>query len=533
MKKTLLLISFACISIFGIGLARFNVHAATPVGQTFDVDLVSHFGVGNDVSGGATAQAYGSKLSLDPTSVDYSDYAFAFWIVNGVVCKNLPINYQFTVTENLSLEAVFKPTGYFAVVFMDSNGKSLSVQYVATGGSATAPVDGLPTKPGYDIASTPWVGSYSNVTEDVAVILQYTLTSAATFAATVTGGVADKETYANNEVATLTANAPGEGLVFSHWAIGTRVVSTESTYKVTMLENIYINAVFLVSGSEIANTPRVYISDPLSLRSGYESFRGQFYVPSGYELIEYGLLVSSVSLPSFLIDTEGITRQKSEKYNATTNEFVMSFPAANVMIARAYLIVKNGSEITVWYSDISNANGETLILHEVYGGGGNSGATYKNDFITIYNATSKPINLNGYSVQYASTTGTSWTVTPLTNVTLQPYSFYLIKEAAGTGGTVDLPTADATGTILMSATGGKVALVNSTTAITGGDPSTSPSVVDYMGWGAANYFEGTKVAATTNTTSVQRRYNGYDTDNNVNDYIVAAPQPKNSTSVPW
>src|SRR5262245_15302825 len=85
-----------------------------------------------------------------------------------------------------------------------------------------------------------------------------------------------------------------------------------------------------------------------------------------------------------------------------------------------------------------------LRISQVYGGGGNAGATYKNDFIEIFNAGSTAVSVIGYSVQYASAAGTSWQVTNLTG-TIQPGHYYLIQEAAGAGGTTNLPTADATG----------------------------------------------------------------------------------------
>ncbi|MEO9209451.1 MAG: lamin tail domain-containing protein, partial [Ginsengibacter sp.] len=54
-----------------------------------------------------------------------------------------------------------------------------------------------------------------------------------------------------------------------------------------------------------------------------------------------------------------------------------------------------------------------VVINEIYGGGGNSGATYKNDFIELYNNSSTEVNLSGWSVQYASKAGSSWSVTPL------------------------------------------------------------------------------------------------------------------------
>ena len=136
----------------------------------------------------------------------------------------------------------------------------------------------------------------------------------------------------------------------------------------------------------------------------------------------------------------------------------------------------------------------SIVISQVYGGGGNSGATYKNDFIELYNLGSTPVNVSGWSVQYAATTGTSWSKTNLSG-TIQPGHYYLVQEAAGSGGTVNLPTPDATGTITMSATNAKVALVNNQTLITSGTSCPSSGIVDFLGFGATtNCFEGAPTA---------------------------------------
>src|SRR5438270_2201112 len=93
----------------------------------------------------------------------------------------------------------------------------------------------------------------------------------------------------------------------------------------------------------------------------------------------------------------------------------------------------------------------TIVISQVYGGGGNSGATYKNDFIEIFNRGAAPVSVTGWSVQYASATGTTWQVTN-PNGSIAPGQYYLIQELAGAGGSVNLPTPDATGVIPMSAT---------------------------------------------------------------------------------
>src|SRR5262245_15547165 len=173
----------------------------------------------------------------------------------------------------------------------------------------------------------------------------------------------------------------------------------------------------------------------------------------------------------------------------------------------------------------------TVVISQVYGGGGNTGATLKNDFIEIINHTDTAVNLSGWCVQYCSTTDQIWQVTPLTDFMLQPGRYYLIKEAPGAGGTVDLPTPDATGSILMGAGSGKVALVSGATPLTGNCP-TDAAIIDFVGYGTANCFEGSGAAPTlTNTTAALRGLNGcLDTNNNAADFVAGTPTPRNSSS---
>lgn len=170
-----------------------------------------------------------------------------------------------------------------------------------------------------------------------------------------------------------------------------------------------------------------------------------------------------------------------------------------------------------------------LVISQVYGGGGNSGATYINDFIELYNAGNTTVSLTNYAVQYASSTGSSWSVTALTG-TIAPGTHYLIQEAAGTGGTTSLPTPQVVGTISMSATAGKVALTKTTTALTVSNPVGSANVVDFVGYGSANAYEGTGPAPTISATTSDSRAAGGATDTNDNsaDFSAGAVNPRNN-----
>src|SRR5262245_45621998 len=149
-----------------------------------------------------------------------------------------------------------------------------------------------------------------------------------------------------------------------------------------------------------------------------------------------------------------------------------------------------------WTGSAFAADGN-VVISQVYGGGGNSGATLKNDFIELYNPGSAPVTVTGWTVRYASAQGTSWQQTILSG-TIDPGKHYLVGEGAGAGGTVDLPTPDATGSIAMSATAAKVALVTNSTAFPTGT-SCPTGIVDFVGYGTTtttNCFEGTAPTGT-------------------------------------
>jgi len=173
-------------------------------------------------------------------------------------------------------------------------------------------------------------------------------------------------------------------------------------------------------------------------------------------------------------------------------------------------------------------------ISQVYGGGGLSGASYQNDFVELFNPSGSAINLSGWSVQYNSSTGTgTWLVQTLPNVSIQPYHYFLVELASSTGTGVSLPTPDATGTINISVTSGKIALCRSTTAMTGSNPIGLGSVVDFVGYGTSPVYEGSGPATGAGTTtSVLRKGGGFvNTSDNANDFTtISPPNPRNSVS---
>ena len=168
-------------------------------------------------------------------------------------------------------------------------------------------------------------------------------------------------------------------------------------------------------------------------------------------------------------------------------------------------------------------------ISQVYGGGGSAGATYKNDFIELYNAGRGTLDLSNYAVQYASATSSTWSKTLLSG-TLAPGHYYLIQEASAGPIGADLPNPQATGTINLSSTGGKVALTKTQTLLTVSNPVGDANVIDFVGYGTANAYEGAGAALATSSTTANFRAGGgaTDTDNNSSDFSTGLPNPRNN-----
>jgi Lamin Tail Domain len=176
-----------------------------------------------------------------------------------------------------------------------------------------------------------------------------------------------------------------------------------------------------------------------------------------------------------------------------------------------------------------------VVVSQVYAGGGNSGASFSNDYVELLNAGSAAVTVNGWTVQYASAAGSTWQSTPLSG-SIAPGGYFLVQLASG--GTVGaaLPTPDATGTSNLAVSGGKVAVVTDATALSCGASAGSCAAVgtiaDLVGYGSAADYEGAAAATSlSSSTAAVRAGNGCtDTNSNADDFTAATPTPRNSSS---
>jgi len=176
----------------------------------------------------------------------------------------------------------------------------------------------------------------------------------------------------------------------------------------------------------------------------------------------------------------------------------------------------------------ASAPAQEVVISQLYGGGGSIVATYRNDYVQLFNRGATQVDLSGWSVQYASATGTTWVTTPLAG-SIAPHGYYLIGLFQGPFGTTPLPTPDAAGSIDLDAASGKVALVAASSSLSGGCP-TDGTIVDFVGYGAADCARGGSPAPMIDDTlaDIRQALGCTDADQNDYDFFNASPFPSNS-----
>lgn len=196
------------------------------------------------------------------------------------------------------------------------------------------------------------------------------------------------------------------------------------------------------------------------------------------------------------------------------------------------------------FTTLANAQvAEHIVIAEIYGDGGNSGAIYKYDYIVLYNPTQFDVNLSGWSIQYSPATSYNYSLLTLNGI-IHAGSYYLIQLYSGGNTGNELPaTPDLIGNINLSGTSGKVALVNNNELISN---MNDIDVVDFVGYGSsANEYEGSNYAVYPSSASrslcrkdntggtTYGSGNGWDTNDNRNDFFsntIPSPLPVELTS---
>lgn len=152
---------------------------------------------------------------------------------------------------------------------------------------------------------------------------------------------------------------------------------------------------------------------------------------------------------------------------------------------------------------------QDLVLYEAYGGGGNSGAELKNDYIVLKNISDKPVDLTGRKIEYYAANrslGDSPTTAELSG-TVPSGGYYVIKAAAGKDGSKELPRFDMEAKINMGGKSFALVLYDA-----------EGEVSDTLGVGSAKIFSVAPAPVLSNTNAAVRTdYTG----DNSRDWVTA------------
>ena len=338
------------------------------------------------------------------------------------------------------------------------------------------------------------------------------------------------QTVSLGSPATFTADAVGQAPIDFQWYFNASAIpdATNNSYAISVAQtndvggyfvvatNIYGSATSAVATLTVAVAPLILINPAgLTVVTGSTAGFGVTAIgaaPLGYQWQFSGTnldgaVTSSYSIPNVQLRDQG-------SYSVVVSNY-----AGSVTSAPAPLTMYSWS-----------ANG--VVISQIYGGGGNAGATYRNDYVELLNAGGTAVSVGSWSVQYASATGSGWSKANLAG-TIPPGQYYLLKLASGGANGSLLPAANATNTgINISASTGKLALVTNQTLLTGSSPLANTAIADFVGYGTAGAYEGAGAApAGSASSALFRKNNGFtDSGNNAADFLAGVPSPHASVT---
>lgn len=317
------------------------------------------------------AQSYNFGDSVTVTATANSGYKFVSWTDNNtskVVSKNA--TYTFEIANDTNLTANFAETAKSTVSYVSESGTIVyKTEKINSGVPVTLNPPSAQAKLGYLV--TGWTDGINNYSLNNSVINNAVIStdtvlkpiyqqdpSAVTYSINVFNGESQSPTISTGKLNTsLTVTAASVlGKTFSCWRVGTKVVSYSSTYTFYISGNNSITAYY----ETVIKKPTINLDNAVVNTSLKKiSFVSSYTIPSGYTLMEAGLVVKkSVSEPVLSIGTSGVTKAKSTVTAVPEGQYSMylyNVPNGATWWAKAYLIYKDnttGRIYTIYSSNV-------------------------------------------------------------------------------------------------------------------------------------------------------------------------------------
>lgn len=514
----------------GATVATFTVSLSTPVqgaDVTFDI-----------------ATADGSAQDNNPAASEDGDYVAKF-LTNQII----PAGQQkFTFTVTINADTAIETDETFFVNVMNVSGATLTDGQ----GQGTIQNDDIPTLSINDVSlaegdSGPNVFTFTvNLSANAPAPVKFDIATAEGTAQT-----SEDNDYIGRKATAQVIPAGQSTYTFDVTVNGDMDIEKNETFVVNVSN---VTGAFVADGQGIGtiqndDTPSLNLTDVTAAETDAGTTTLTFTVTSTLPAPPDGITFDIATADGTAHDGDPVTEDNDYVAKNLTgqiipfgqNQYTFDVTVNGDVLVEAdetfFVNISNVTNATVSDSQglgrIQNDDTALVVISQLYGAGGNSSATLRNDFIEIFNRGTSTVDLAGWSVQYTSATGTTWQVTPLCPTgpcLLLPGKYFLVQEAGGANGEL-LPAADATGSVAMAATAGKVALVSSTTALTGSGCPVGPTVLDFAAYGTtASCFEGTGSAPAPSATNADVRKGGgcVDINNNASDFFLHPPAPRNN-----
>lgn len=323
---------------------------------------------------GEKTPAYGQKFStyvmigtnVVVTAEEVNGYTFKYWVdSHNRVVSDEPV-FTFVQTSDRYLTAVYEPSDNtkYSVTFIDSlSGKVIKVDTVSAGSTAQAPDESLFNQYiGYQFNG--WDTDFVNVQSDLTVKTKY-INKITDYIVTVAGGKINGDYnnnghYAYNSLISISIDKKSvpEGSVFAGWSVdgGKTIVSYDENYKFYVYGDMSIVAMY--DSAKIVK-PAVTIGT-VDVSSDVSGFMVTRTVPSGYNLIESGLIMTTDSEHAELLKLENVKLYDDMKQGRTVSglpdgQYLVKFKTTQgtEYFAVGYLVYMNeDNEIVTVYSDV-------------------------------------------------------------------------------------------------------------------------------------------------------------------------------------
>jgi len=196
----------------------------------------------------------------------------------------------------------------------------------------------------------------------------------------------------------------------------------------------------------------------------------------------------------------------------------------------ATVLTRAGSTVAVFALAAGAAAASDVVISQFYPSGGLTGASYKNDFVELFNRGASPVGITGYSLQFKSPFIPEWGKLADLSGTVAPGGYYLIQcGSSSPGAGQNLPAPDFVITGNLPTGGGSLVLSTMTSQFF---CQTSGFAADRIGMGDMSQCpEGTDMPGLGLDQAAIRADAGCtDTDNNLADFAIGPPTPRNSAS---